>query len=405
MLGMDRAEAGGFHGSGYFANCCIKSQLMAMRSKPDAVEAKEECEGVRTLRIRIKDKHAKYLSALAREVNLVWNYVNELSFKVFQRERRFMSGYDLQKYTNGASKEGLRLHSQTIQGIAAEYATRRKQFKKVKLAWRKSGGVRRSLGWIPFKASGITYANGQIKYGKVWLSLWDSYGLKHYDLGPGSISEDARGRWYINICAVLKQKPMQQLSLFNDSTGIDLGLKDFAVTSDGAVVEAQQHYRELEEQLAVAQRAHKKDRVKAIHAKIASRRKDFHHKLSTKLSNSYGAIFVGNVNASALAQTNRAESVLDAGWSAFRTMLQVKCDRAGVWFDEVNEAYSTQTCSCCKKRTGPKGLEGLGVREWNCSECRTIHHRDVNAAVNILAAGHGRLAVGIPVLPAQAAVL
>ena len=63
-----------------------------------------------------------------------------------------MSSYDLQKYTNGASKEGLRLHSQTIQGIAAEYATRRKQFKKVKLAWRKSGGVRRSLGWIPFKA-------------------------------------------------------------------------------------------------------------------------------------------------------------------------------------------------------------------------------------------------------------
>jgi putative transposase len=196
-------------------------------------------------------------------VNLVWNYVNELSFKVFERERRFMSGYELQKYTNGASKEGLRLHSQTIQGIAAEYATRRKQFKKVKLAWRKSGGARRSLGWSPFKASGITYANGQIKYGKVWLSLWDSYGLKHYDLGPGSISEDSRGRWYINICAVLKQKPMQQLSLFNDSTGIDLGLKDFAATSDGAVVETQQHYRELEEQLAVAQRAHKKDRKRS----------------------------------------------------------------------------------------------------------------------------------------------
>jgi len=77
----------------------------------------------------------------------------------------------------------------------------------------------------------------------------------------------------------------------------------------------------------------------------------------------------------------------------------------GVWFDEVNEAYSTQTCSCCKKRTGPKGLEGLGVREWNCSECQTVHHRDINAGKNILAAGHGRLAGGIPVLTAQAAVL
>jgi len=378
---------------------------MATRSKPEAVEAKEEREGVRTLRIRIKDKHAKYLSELAREVNLVWNFVNELSIKVFQRERRFMSGYDLQKYTNGASKEGLRLHSQTIQGIAAEYATRRKQFKKVKLAWRKSGGARRSLGWIPFKASGISYANGQIKYGKVWLSLWDSYGLKQYDFGPGSISEDARGRWYINICARPKQKPMLQLSLFNDSTGIDLGLKDFAATSDGAVVEAQKFYRELEAQLATAQRANKKGRVKALHAEIANRRKDFHHKLSTKLTNSYGAIFVGNANASALAKTNQAKSVLDAGWSAFRTMLQYKCDVAGVWFDEVNEAYSTQTCSCCKKRTGPKGREDLGIREWSCSECGTTHHRDVNAAINLLAAGHGRLAGGIPVLTAQAAVL
>jgi putative transposase len=378
---------------------------MVTRSKCGAAEVKEEREGVRTLRIRIKDKHTKYLSELAREVNLVWNYVNELSFKVFQRERRFMSGYDLQKYTNGAPKEGLRLHSQTVQGIATEYATRRKQFKKTQLAWRKSGGARRSLGWIPFKASGITYANGQIKYGKVWLSLWDSYGLKQYDLGPGSISEDARGRWYINICATPKQKSMQQMALFNESVGIDLGLKDFAVTSDGAKIEAQTFYRVLESKLAIAQRANKKTSVKAIHAKIANRRKDFHHKLSTKLAHSYGAIFVGNVNAAALAKTNQAKSVLDAGWSAFRTMLQYKCDRAGTWFDEVNEAYSTQTCSCCKERTGPKGLEGFGIREWTCNKCSARHHRDHNAALNILAAGHRRLAVGIPVLPAQAAAL
>jgi putative transposase len=378
---------------------------MAHRSKPDATEAQDEYRDVLTLRQRIKDKHAKYLRTLAFETNQVWNYCNELSYQVFQRERRFMSGYDLQKYTNGASKEGLQLHSQTIQAIAAEYATRRKQHKKVKLAWRKSGGARRSLGWIPFKASGIRYANGQIRYGKVWLSLWDSHGLKDYDLGPGSISEDSRGRWYINLCATLKQKPMRQLALFNDATGIDLGLKDFAATSDGAVIEAQKYYRTLEQQLAVAQRANKKGRVKAIYAKIANRRKDFHHKLSTRLVGSYGALFVGNVNASALAQTNQAKSVLDAGWSAFRTMLQYKCDRAGVWFDEVNEAYSTQTCSCCKKRTGPKGQEGLRIREWTCSECGTVHHRDCNAARNILAAGHGRLAGGIPALPAQAAAL
>ena len=360
---------------------------------------------MRTLRVRIRDKHAKFLRDLAYDTNQVWNFCNALSIKVFERERRFMSGFDLQRYTNGASKEGLRLHSQTVQAIASEYATRRKQVKKVRLAWRKSSGARRSLGWIPFKASGITYDHGQIRYGKVWLSLWDSYGLKDYDLGTGNISEDARGRWYINICATPKHKPMKQIAMFNESVGIDLGLKDFAATSDGTIIEAQKFYRGAEARLAVAQRANKKQRAKAIHADMANRRKDFHHKLSTRLVNGYGAIFVGNVNASALAKTNQAKSVLDAGWSAFRTMLQYKCDRAGVWFDEVNEAYSTQTCSCCKKRTGPKGREDLGLREWTCSECNTAHHRDVNAAENILAAGHGRLAGGIPALTAQAAAL
>ena len=94
-----------------------------------------------------------------------------------------------------------------------------------------------------------------------------------------------------------------------------------------------------------------------------------------------------------------AKSVLDAGWGMFRTMLRYKCDDAGVWFEEVSEAYSTQTCSCCQSRTGPKGVAGLGIREWACEVCGTYHHRDINAAINILAAGRGRLEGGIPPFP------
>jgi putative transposase len=106
-------------------------------------------------------------------------------------------------------------------------------------------------------------------------------------------------------------------------------------------------------------------------------------------------VFVGNVNVSALAKTRQAKSVLDAGWSAFRTMLLYKCDDAGVWFAEVDEAFSTQTCSVCKSRAGPKGRKDLGIRGWQCTVCEAIHDRDVNAAHNILAAGHRRLAEGI----------
>lgn len=351
---------------------------------------------VRTLRLRLKDKHAKVLAEMARAVNMVWNYSNELSMKVLERERRFIGSAELQRYLNGASKEGLAVGSAVFQQVADEYVTRRVQHKKRRLAWRKSTGSRRSLGWIPFKKRSLVYRNGQIQFQGKILSLWDSYGLKDYSLGAGSISEDARGRWYLNVAVEVERRP---LSTGKTDLGIDLGLKEFASFSDESIenIEAQRFYRDLEPKLTIAQRANKKDRAKALHAKIANRRKDFLHKLSTDLVNRYGAIFVGNVSAPALAKTTMAKSVMDAGWGMFRTMLQYKGDDAGTWYDEPDEAFSTQDCNVCHARTGPKGLSGLGIREWTCSSCGTVHHRDRNSAKNILAAGRRRLAVGITV--------
>lgn len=349
---------------------------------------------MRTLKVRIKDKHAKALDAMACECNMVWNFVNELSYKHTQRTGKFFSAYDMAKYTAGASKEGLTIHSQTVQGVTEEYVTRRKQFKKVKLRWRVSRGARKSLGWIPFKIGAVTYTNGQLRYAGQFFGLWDSYGLAGYKLRSGSFSQDARGRWYANICVEADKRE----SKGTNSVGIDLGLKDFAALSTGEKIEAQRIYRNAEQSLAIAQRANKKQRVKAVHAQIANRRKDFLHKLSARLVRGHGAIFVGNVNASGLAKTKMAKSVLDAGWTTFRTMLQYKSRWAGVLFEEVNEAYSTQTCSSCGclPESRPKGITGLGMREWTCTECGEHHDRDVNAARNILAAGHRRLAVGIP---------
>ena len=404
---------------------------MARRKAPTNPD---ERKAVRVLRLRLKDKHARVLREMASAVNLVWNYCNELSTKILEREGRFVGANELQRYLNGASREGLAVGSAVFQQVAEEYATRRRQFKKRQLRWRVSNPKRAnySLGWIPFKARSLSYKAGQVTFQGLKLSLWDSYGLANYELGAGSISEDARGRWYLNVTVKVKKRPKPEAAALADALGIDLGLKQFLTTSDGEVVEAQRFYRDLEPKLAVAQRARKKLRVKALHAKIANRRKDFLHQLSTRLVREYQAIFVGDVNASALAQTRQAKSVLDAGWSAFRTMLQYKCDDAGRWFKEVSEIYSTQDCSACGARTGPKGREELHVRRWTCSACKAEHDRDVNAAVNIrqrglawlekefataakakapavvnkdsgalcavAAAGHGRPVVGIPVL-------
>lgn len=352
---------------------------------------------MKTLKLRIKDKNLKVLDQLASEVNFVWNYVNDLGFKYLKRTGEFLSSYDIDKYTKGASKE-CSLHSQTIQAISAELVTRRKQFKKAKLKWRVSNkkSARRSLGWIPFKKVAIKYADGYVQYGKHQFKLWDSYGLSKYNVKTGSFVEDSRGRWY--VCLVVDNATTIK-SKGKTSIGIDLGLKDLATCSDGLKLKAPKIYREYEQKLGIAQRAKNKNRVRSVHAKIKNIRQNMLHQFTRKLVNDHAMIIVGNVNAKALAQTKLAKSVLDASWTTLRTMLKYKCENAGVLFEEVNEAYTTQTCSCCGSRlSSPKGRAGLGIREWQCMECGTLHDRDINSALNILALGHERLAVGIPVL-------
>jgi putative transposase len=117
---------------------------------------------IRVLHLRVKDKHAAWFASLAREVNTVFNYCNELSIKVFERERRFLSGFDFWPFLKGATRGecALNLPVQAVQEIAEQYARSRRQFSKVRLTWRRSFGVRRSLGWTPFKVRTIRYNAG-----------------------------------------------------------------------------------------------------------------------------------------------------------------------------------------------------------------------------------------------------
>jgi len=345
---------------------------------------------VKTLKVRVRDKHVKTLNSWAFSVNQVWNYCNELSYRSIKGKSNWLSGYDLQNYTKGSSKE-LGLNSATIQMIGHEYVTRRKQFKKAKLNWRKSSGTKRSLGWIPVRKDCTSFKNGCVYHNKVYFKIWDSFGLADFKFRSASFNEDSRGRWYFNV--VVDVKPEE--SNGKTAVGIDLGCKETATDSNGLKVQGRE-YRKLESQLGIAQRASNKLRVKAIHAKIKNCRHDALHKYSRKLVNENAAIFVGDVSSQKLVKTKMAKSVLDAGWSTLKTMLEYKCAHAGVVFELINEAYTTQTCSCCgSRRNSPKGREGLGIREWTC-ECGVTHDRDINAARNILALGHERLAVGTP---------
>lgn len=346
---------------------------------------------VKTLKLRVKDKHIKVLNEMAKSVNFVWNYINDLSSRSIRERGVFLSDYDINKYTKGSSKE-LSTPAQTIQEVSREYVIRRNQSKKRQLRWRKSKGSGRSLGWIPFTNQQIKIKDGKVKFNGVLYSLWDQYGLKDYKLKSGSFNEDSKGRWYFNVAVEVDNVKSSGVEL----VGIDLGCKDAAVTSTGLKLDSG-WYRELESKLKVAQRANKKDRVRSIHLKIKNRRKDAIHKFTSRLVNSSAAIFIGNVSSQKLIKTKMAKSVLDASWGQIKSTLEYKCANAGVIFEVINEAYSTQTCSSCGiiPDSSPKGRLGLRIRQWICSECGAEHDRDINASKNIAAAGHRRLAEGI----------
>ena len=368
---------------------------------------------MKTLKLRIRDKHADQLNRLSGSVNFVWNYVNDLSYRHLQKTGKFFSAYDLNDYTKG-SGELLGLHSQTIQAINETHTKSRRQSKKAKLSWRTNNpkSKRKNLGWLPFKQSAIkhiaTHQTGKkglkstlqlslAKGQKLVIDLWDSYNLSLYQINTLEIVQDSRNRWY--ACITVKQYPKTTCGM--GSVGIDLGLKDSATASNGDKLQIKQTLK-YAKALATAQRAKNKQRVKAIHAKIKHTRQDLIHKFTTQLVKDNALIVVGDVRTTQFnsKKGKLAKSVYDAGWFELKRQLNYKCENAGCRFEIVSERYTTQTCSCCGEisANSPKGRAGLRIRGWTCASCGTWHDRDINASRNILAVGLHRLAEGIPSL-------
>lgn len=326
---------------------------------------------------RIKDSSCKnYLQRMAGAVNFVWNYCNEATIDSWAKFGKPLSGYDLQTLTKGCAKE-LGLPSQVVQRVCQEYATRRKQYKKQRLNWRTA---KRHLGWIPWNYQSVKIADDTFRINGRTLRFWRSREIDG-KIGSGSITQDSKGNWYINI---LVKKETEKRIATGKEVGIDLGLKTIATTSDGYHLDRPNYTKEFEKQLAMAQRAKKKKRVTAIHQKIRNKRKDWNFKRAKELCDKYDKIVVGDVSSSKLVKTNMAKSVYDASWFGLKSALVSTAKKRGVDFQIVKESYSTVTCSDCGERSGPSGLSALNVREWTCSCCGSLHDRDVNAAKNIL---------------------
>jgi transposase len=357
-----------------------------------------------TFKYRIKDATtAKHLNRHAWASNQVWNYCCQIQREAENRWKAGLTGqkvrwpsfFDLDRLTASVAAE-LGLHSDTVKAICRQFTFSRDAKRKCP-RFRASSGSKRALGWIPFISRAVKVEDDKVRYLKRHFRFWKSRELGG-KIKTGCFTQDARGRWYVAFqCEV---EDVRETG--TGKVGIDLGLKTVATLSNGETIPALKHYRKYQEKLAIAQRARNKKRVKAIHAKISNSRRHHLHEQTTKIARENSHICVGNVSPSKLAKTKMAKSVLDASWAILKSQLCYKASRHRAVYIEVDERWTSQTCSSCGTNpdSSPKGMGALGIRQWTCSDCGASHDRDVNAATNILIAGLERKAPveGIPAL-------
>ena len=222
-----------------------------------------------------------------------------------------------------------------------------------------------------------------------------------------TVSKDTAGRYFVSM---LCTDQVQAKTPIEAKVGIDLGLSHFAILSTGEKIAAPNTFRKNEEKLAKLQRRlakktkgsanRKKAKLKVakLHAKIADSRKDFLHKLSTRLVNENQVIAIETLAVSNMQKNHSlAKSIADASWSEFVRQLEYKSLWYGRELVGIDRWYpSSKRCSDCGHTVAKMPLN---VREWACPECGTVHDRDINAARNVLAAGLAVSALGESVNP------
>ena len=212
-----------------------------------------------------------------------------------------------------------------------------------------------------------------------------------------TVSQVPSGKYYVSLCYTDVEEVLFPLT-YNE-TGIDLGVKDFIILSNGEKVENPKYLKNSIEKLKKLQKQQSrktkgsrnwiKNRIKIarLHEKIANQRMDFINKLSTRIIREYDIICIEDLKVeNMLKNHNLAQSISDVSWSKFTTQLEYKAEWYGKVIKKVDTFYaSSQTCHCCGYKN--EGTKDLKVREWKCPKCHAEHDRDINASINILMQG------------------
>jgi putative transposase len=204
-----------------------------------------------------------------------------------------------------------------------------------------------------------------------------------------TISVTPTGKYFVSILCDTKEELLPKAPIKEGTTiGVDLGIKDFAITSEGEVFENPKHLRKAQSKLKYVQRKYSKDKgnrtkkkLAKLHENVVNKRKDFLHKVSTQLIRENQTIAIETLAVKNMVKNhNLAQAISDAGWSTFVTMLEYKADWYGKNIIRIGRfAPSSKTCSCGVINKDLK----LSDRVWTCKSCGTTHDRDILAACNI----------------------